>query len=256
MGNKLTIGSIKHSFFNDSVSKKTLLFNHSSFDFDQLKNEYGILYQLFSSQDELFKNPEVMSYLYYLNNLMSFYYQCDYVREDVKKLVAQRLMIERFISQEYDQEVQKLINKASASLKDIIRANYSNLPNMSVFRKYVGLTNSKRSYWGYSRSLANHSILFLQTICMSVSQEFINLLEQSRQPLIILGIGLYLLRFFIHFLMMMKHILYAAVSEDLSVKKVLKQEMDKRFFTMASDLVWGLVNLLTNYNIFPAYAVD
>ncbi|MGL5743200.1 MAG: hypothetical protein ACRCXC_12035 [Legionella sp.] len=50
---------------------------------------------------------------------------------------------------------------------------------------------------------------------------------------------------------MIKHIIQAALNEELSTKKVLQQELEKRGFTMASDLVWAVVvGLLTTYSDF------
>ncbi|RUR08401.1 hypothetical protein [Legionella sp. km772] len=243
------MSSIKHSFFNPATSKANLSFKEDDFDLEQLKNEFGFLSQLFARKDSLLKNYKAISYFYYLANLLSLYYQQDYVREEVEKLTVQRMNIEIFIKEHFDEREHCLIHESSAHIKKALLTSTTLLPSIASFRKTVGFLNSKRSYWGYSRALANHAIFYLQmSFPTSVSLEIIDLLEQSRQPLVNLGIGLYFLRFALHLLMIFKHLFHAALNDELSVKKVLSQELDKRFFTMISDLVWAIVNLLTSYN--------
>lgn len=252
---KSKISSIKHSFFDKSLKKKdNFSFKSDDFNLDQLQNEFTSLYQLFISKHLLFKNPELISYMYYLCNLMSNYYQCDYVHDEVQQLAEKRKIIEGFINEHFTDQEQVSIFEPCVSLDNFILDFTPSLISISKFRKYIGLLNTKRSYWGYSRALANHAIIYFQNNCISdplcISAEVIDLLNQLREPLIVLGITLYFLRFLINFVIMLKHIIHAAMCKELSVTKVLKQELDKRGYTMASDLIWAIVNLLINYNNF------
>ena len=262
----MRISLIKQGFFNQSIKEGSdLSFIEDDFDLNFIQFEFSSLYQLFIVNKGLWlKNKEVVSYMYYLCNLMMLYYQYDYVRADLESLREKRQEIEVFINENFTLEEQELINKFSYGLKTHILDDTPSLISISKVRRHVSILNANRSHWGYSRALANHAIIYLQKNCASdfineeneimgvqcVSTDIINLLNKSREPLAVLGIILYELRFLINLVLMIKHIVQAAINKDLTAKKVLKQEMEKRGFTMISDMAWGMVTLLTTYNNF------
>lgn len=129
-------------------------------------------------------------------------------------------------------------------------------------RGCVCTLNTNRSKFIYSRGLAYHAIIFLQR--SSISElifelnsilgnqysftEGINFLNYSREAIVNLGIILNGLRFIIDLIFITKHIVLTKNKEELSVKEVLKQEMEKRGFTMGSDLMGIIASLVTTYN--------
>ena len=258
---KSKIGLIKHSFFDNSLKGKAYFsFIEDDFDLDLVQGECSSLYKLFISNKEYWlKDRKLLSYMYYLCNLLIRYYQHDYVSADLKKLQDRKKEIEAFIKEHFSQEEQELIHQYSTK----VLGYTSSFISISTVRKHISTLNTNRSHWGYSRALANHAITYLQNNCpfasihignealdnQCVSADIINLLNQSREPLIVLGITLYSLRFVINFVLVLKHVINAALSKELSSKKVLKQEMEKRGFTMANDLAWAVANLLTNYRV-------
>ena len=260
------ISAIKHGFFDKSLKKKhDISFKENDFDINQFQEEFHSLYQLFiSNKQHWLKEKEIVSYMYYMCILTGLYYQYDYVNEDLQKLSEKRIEIEQYISKHFSKKEQASISERSNKLKSYFTEHQASFISISKLRKYAAMLNANRSYWGYSRALANHAILYFQTHCPShfnttandmigeqcISQEIINLLNKSREPLVILGITLHSLRFTINFSLLIKHVVEAARNNELSTKNVLMHELEKRGFTMASDLVWAIVTLLTNYNVF------
>jgi hypothetical protein len=263
---KSRISLIKHGFFDESLKKiDGFSFKEDDFNLAQLQSELSSLYQLFISNKKYWlKNSKIVSYMYYLCNLMIRYFQYDYVNADLQKLEEKRKEIEEFIKENFSKIEQDSINTLSHSLKDNTVDDTPSFVSISKVRKHISMLNTDRSHWGYSRALANHAIIYLQNSGVSefintgnevrgnqgISTDILNLLNKSREPLTIMGITLYMLRFLINLMMMLKHIIQAAINKELSSKKVLQQEIEKRGFTMANDIVWATVNLLTTYNNF------
>lgn len=263
------IGLIKHTFFNNSSKKNDFSFKEEEFNLDRLKHEFSSLYQvIISNESHWTEESFTVLYLYYLCDLLISYYQLDYVGSDLEKLKQLRKKIQAFYKIDFIQEQQKKIEGFPGLMIEGVRTSVldglSSLISISKLRHYIGTINTKRSQFSYSRGLANYAILYLQKSSVSeLIQEInkvlgnqlsfiegINFLNKSREAIADLGILLYGLRFFINLILMLKHIVQSVISDELSANKVLKQEMEKRGFIMASDLVWSLVGLLTTYNNF------
>lgn len=266
---KSKIGLIKHTFFNNSFKKNDFSFKEEEFRLDQLKYEFSSLYQvIISNKSNWAEDSPIVLYLYFLCDLLISYHELDYVGSDLEKLRQCRKKIEEFYKIGHVQEKQKSIEGFSEFMREELRMNtlgyLSSFTSISKLRQYIGTINTKRSQFSYSRGLANYAIIYLQKSSISeLIQEInkvlgnqysfsegINFLTKSREAITDLGISLYALRFFINLILMIKHIVESAISEELSARKVLKQEMEKRGFTMANDLVWTIVGLLTTYNNF------
>jgi hypothetical protein len=246
------IGLIKHTFFNNTLKKDDVSFKEDAFSLAQLRTEFSSLYQVLMSNKPLCaSNKELVFYTSYLCDLMICYYQHDYVRADLQKLIQQQKEIEALLGDELIKNEQEF--------------NYfSSLLSITELRKYVGQINTSRSKFTYSRSLASYTIVYLQKSSFSafireVNKKLgnqysfidgVNFLNESRELTSNLGIVLYAARFIMHLILVIKHVILAATNDKLSAKKVFKQEMQKRGFTMASDLVWATVGLLTTYNNF------
>ncbi|PWY57037.1 hypothetical protein DGG96_01080 [Legionella qingyii] len=266
---KSKIGLIKHAFFNNSLKKNNLSFKEDEFHLDRLNDEFLSFHQVFISNKSCWTQESVtVHYLYFLCDSLISYYQLDFVDSDLKKLKQFRKKLEAFYKIDLAQEKRKSIDNFSEfmieGLQTSILDHLTSFISISKLRQNVGALNTWRSQFTHSRSLANYVIIYLQKSSVSeLIQEVntvlgnqysfidgINFLNNSRKAITDLGIFLYTFRFVINLILVLKHILQSAISEELSSKKVLKQEMEKRGFIMASDLVWAGVGLLTTYNNF------
>lgn len=266
---KSKIGLIKHSFFYNSFKKIDFSFKEEEFCLDQLKYEFSSLYQVLVSNKSYWTEESfIVLYLYFLCDLLISYYHLDYVGSELEKLKQFRKKIEALYKIDHVREKQKSIEGFSEFIREEVQTSIldflSSLISISKLRQYVGTINTKRSQFSYSRGLANYAIIYLQKSFISELIQEINkvignqysfveglyLLNKSREAITDLGILLYTLRFFINLILMIKHIVESAISDELSARKVLRQEMEKRGFMMANDLVWAVVGLLTTYNNF------
>ncbi|ASQ46160.1 hypothetical protein [Legionella clemsonensis] len=263
----LKINQIKHNFFTRSPSQlEELQFKESDFDLKQLNLEFSSTYQLFiSNKGTLTKESELLLYLNYLCEVMMGYYQLDYVEADLSRLLLKKKEIEQFIKQECcranpNKTYSVIYGETKKSTSDCTLI----LTRSSRCREYTSTLITNCSYWNYSRSLANYLIIYLQengfaafmkTINEKIGphyslQAFMKWLDKPQKILRLSSIMLYVFRFMTNLMVLLKHVINAAISNKLSSKKVLTQEIEKRGFTMANDMVWGSVNLLSNYNRF------
>ncbi|KTD02231.1 hypothetical protein [Fluoribacter gormanii] len=266
---KSKIGLIKHTFFNNSFKKNNLSFKEDEFHLERLKDEFLSLHQIIISNESCCTEENVaVHYLYFLCDFLISYYQLDFVDSDLKKLKQLRKKIEAFYKTDPGQEQQKSIDNFPEFMVEGLQTSIldylSSFISISKLRQNVGALNTRRSQFTHSRSLAIYIIIYLQKSSVSeliqkvntvLGNQYsfidgINFLNNSRKSITDLGILLYTFRFIINLILMLKHILQSAISEELSTKKVLKQEMEKRGFIMVSDLVWAVAGLLTTYNNF------
>ncbi|MFA6302669.1 MAG: hypothetical protein WC627_06000 [Legionella sp.] len=260
----------KHSFFNNSVKNlKPISFTDKDFNLNQLRSEFITLYQLFLSNKEYWsKKPEIIFYINYIGDLLISYYEKDYVRSELEKLKKQKHQIELFIKMHFmeseDESYNKLHDFLFYRLKNTLYAYTETLTHIDTFRSQIDKLSTIRSRWNSSKSLAlffinlmqNSSISeLIQEINILLGNQFsvgdgINFLNQSREAMTIFGIVLFGVRFLINFALILKHTFQAYKDKDLSSIKVLQQELVKRGFIVANDLVWTIISLLTNCNIF------
>ncbi|KTD76527.1 hypothetical protein [Legionella waltersii] len=270
----LKTSSLKHNFFNRTNSSiPELSFTEEEFNLSLLSLEFSTLYELFlSNKERLQANNGMVLYLNFLCNYLISYYQTDYVAENLNQLLMKKNELDRFIE---EQSIQNKRNK-----REPLEANCKAQPkkssdefihsfvSSSKIRKHLSSFISNRSYWNYSRALSNHVINYLQKIGAVDSLKEINelfglnyspeeltaLLDKPQIALRLLGFILYGLRFALNLLIMTKHVVLAALNPKLSSKKVLVQEVEKRSYTMSTDLFWGTVNL---FNFFgPHWGID
>ena len=261
---KSQLSIIKHRFFSSQERSEHFSFKENDFDLNQLHSEYSSLYQIFTSNKRFYiNNLQVALYVDYICDLMISYYEHDVVNAELHKLYQQKKEIEAFIQVHASQEEHQPIHEFSEYLVNRLKNNLheykSSLSSITKIRTQMGDINSWRSQFNYSRALATQTINFLQNsqILQEINAilgnqftfvEGLTLLNESREALAILGIVLFSFRFMINLILMIKHTIQAAMDKELSANKVLKQELEKRGFTMASDLVWSVVTLLTTYN--------
>lgn len=265
---KAQISHIKHTFFNNPHKKCDLSFKEEEFNLDQLRQEFFLLYQVvLSNKSFRLKNNEVLFYLLYLCDVLILYYQYDYVSSELQKLKQIRVEINALIQGNLvkkQEKMDELSDFVFNELKKNAQSSLSIFTSISELRKRAGTLNTNRSRFTYSRGLAKYFISYLQKSSIAEFIQEINkilgnpysfaegmdFLNKSSEVITDLGIALFSFRFTLNLVLMIKHVIKAAMSKELSANKVLQQEMEKRGFAMASDLVWATVGLLTTYNNF------
>ncbi|CEK10405.1 hypothetical protein [Legionella hackeliae] len=256
------INRIKHNFFSSSANQSAKLsFKETDFNLNQLKAEFSSLYQLFiANKHALKKEGEIVAYISCLCNLMIDYYKLDYVEDDLHALLEKKNEIERFIKETTSEETKPLtvlskVRKGASNFATVVMSS-------AKLREDASFLITNRSYWNYSRTLASYLIIYLQENGFAAFmeainekigspynlQDFVRLLDKPQRILRVSSVALYTLRFMINLTVMIKHVVKAALNKELSSQKVLIQEMEKRGYSMANDMVWGTVNLLSNYN--------
>ncbi|KTD10917.1 coiled-coil protein [Legionella gratiana] len=265
---KSQISLIKHAFFNNSYKKSNFSFKEDEFSLEQLRKEFFLLYQVvLSNKSYWLKDNEAVFYLLFLCDVLILYYQNDYVSSDLQKLKQLRKEIEALFAEDLVKK-EKIRDQFPDFLLNELRINVQNFlsifMSISELRKCVGNLNTNRSRFTYGRGLAKYLIIYLQKssvadLVQEVNQilgnpysfnEGMDFLNKSSEVITNLGIALYAFRFILNLILMIKHVIQAALREELLVNKVLQQEMAKRGFVMASDLVWATVGLLTTYTNF------
>jgi hypothetical protein len=264
------INLLKHGFFKKSSnSLDEFSFKEDDFNLKQLKSEFLTLYKIVNSNKySLNSESEIVQYLKWLCDLLIRYYQCDYVADDLQALLEKKQKIAAFFQEDLAFKYQNLAPEFSSFLADKIKNNakkfFLSFKSSSQIRSYISSLIVNRTYWNYSRGFARLTTLYLlqsnwaelirkinQFIGLYCSPEYLlQLLEVPREILRALSFSLYVLRIIINLLMAVKHLIHAAISTELSLKKVLIQEIEKRAYITASDMGWCVVNLLTNYYQF------
>lgn len=264
------ISLLKHGFFRKSSnSLEEVSFKDDNFNLKQIKSEFSTLFQIVNSNKPyLNSESELVQYLNWLCDVLIRYYQCDYVADDLQDLLEKKQKMAVFFQKNLAFEYQNPSLEYSAFLADKIKNDakkfFLSFKSSAKFRAYISSFIVNRTYWNYSRTLARLTTLYLlQSDCGELVRQIneiigfycspeylLHILEMPREILRALSFSLYALRILINLLMVAKHVFQAALSTELSVKKVLIQEIEKRAYITASDLGWCIVNLLTNYYQF------
>ncbi len=257
------INLIKQGFFDKSVnSAHSFSFKDQDFDLNQLNFEFLTVYQLIDlNKNSLQKDCEIVLYLQWLCNLLIYYYQCDYVANDLKNLREKKQKIDSFIANnlpfeplDFSYFLQNKIKKETVEFMISFKSS-------SKIRAIISSLMTNRTYWNYSRSFAKILTLYLLQSSLSIlllkinqfiglycsPEYFLKLVELPKEILRISSFSLNLLRLVLNLLMAIKHIFNALISPELSAKKVLIQELEKRAYLLANDTLWGIVNSLSSY---------
>lgn len=252
-----------------------LSFRDKDFNLSLLSQEFSTLYELFlSNQSNALINKNFICYLDYLCDLLISYYQADYVADDLIMFQQRKKVIAHFIEKQTSHSLADLaitsppsaLKKFNLDLNEFIHSYESS----AKIRKHLSSAIRNRSYWNSSRSLSNNLIAYLQKNgvvdtfqelnermgIVYKPEELIELLDKPQTILRILGFALYGVRFLLNLTIMVKHIILAALNPNLSSKKVIVQEVEKRSYTMSTDLFWGSVNALNYFGVFWGIAPE
>ncbi|MBA2652497.1 MAG: hypothetical protein H0U73_09565 [Tatlockia sp.] len=263
------ISLLKHGFFNQSQRQfSDFSFKENDFNLNQLNSEFSTLFKIINSNASYLHNEsELVLYSNQLCDLLIRYYQLDYVAENAEFLLKKKKEIEQLFqkklsikSQIPDNLILQLPDKITNNLINFIRSFKSS----AKIRSYISNLSTNRTYWNYSHWLGRIFFFYMQKsplaevikkinkiIGLNYSSDYVlHLLELPKELLRVLSYSLYGLRLSINLLIIIKHLIQAAISDDLSTKKVLFQELEKRAYQMVSDLAWGIVCLLSNHSQF------
>jgi hypothetical protein len=266
----LKTSSLKHNFFNRTNSSiPDLSFTEEDFNLSHLNLEFSTLYEIFlSNKGQLQANNGMVLYLNFLCDYLTLYYQIDYVSENLNQLLIKKKEIVRFIEEQSIQDDKNIKGPPEPNCVEQLKKSSDefmlSFASSAKIRKHLSSLISNRSYWNYSRALSNNVISYLQKTGVVDSLKEINvlfglnytpeeltaLLDKPQTALRLLGFILYGLRLALNLLIMTKHIVLAALNPNLSSKKVMIQEIEKRSYTMSTDLFWGTVN---TFNFFGPY---
>jgi len=144
----------------------------------------------------------------------------------------------------------------------VIQDNTSSLISTDGLRSLISRLNAYRTWWNCSRRLSGFATGYLEDAgVLDVLKPFnvafghhyhpgdLNaLLDHSRDSLRALSVGLYGARFMLNAVALFQQVVNAYGDPRLSARAVAGQELEKYGVSMFNDLVWGTVNLLTNYS--------
>ncbi|MDI9817995.1 MULTISPECIES: hypothetical protein [unclassified Legionella] len=132
--------------------------------------------------------------------------------------------------------------------------------SLSKLRDKVAASNLNRIYWFFCRTTVANSLRLARDLQWMEKlgnllgkkidvEAFIHTLEVPNDILRFLSVGFFAVRFIMNAGVLMKHTLFPSEKErKLDWKKRFSNEIYKRHAVFLNDLVWGTVNLLTNYN--------
>lgn len=132
--------------------------------------------------------------------------------------------------------------------------------HVSKIKDKISLANVYRIYWFFCRTAITKSFLLARELEVidrigSVLGKKINvdniisIIEGPNEVFRALSVGFFAARFIMNAGMLIKHVFFPNNKEKaLAWHKRLANEMYKRHADFLNDLVWGTVNLVTNYN--------
>lgn len=219
--------------------------------------------QLFDSLKKTKNNEQFWLYLYYCCIMLK---QCYEIYDKKQKVAEYEAQIEQIKSHlDIDCVIERkkkesyfhyLMNKIKKDLIYLIKAP----TKISDLRDEVGKANIYRIYWYFCRTTLKNSLLLAQELHLleklgnvlgkQISAEkIIHNLEIPNEIFRFLSVGFFAARLIMNTGMLLKHTVFASDKErKLNWEKRLYNEVYKRHPTMINDVVWGVVNLVTNYN--------
>lgn len=238
---------------------------------DAIESEANLLYVLFKSNKKKSKHSKVaeqqayaMAYLlYYVCHILKNYYE--HYSQLQQRAFDERLSeLEAFFKEEnidkkagHAHVISQMVADAKANTIDIL---INSAKHTSVLRANVDKLNMWRIYWIFVHFSANQSVLVANQykIFEFMSKltghhidgdRLLNTLNIPNQIFNVLSVAIYALRLLIDIVMILKHTIGASDSEKEADRKArFLKEWHKRKWDMLNNIVWGTINLLTNYN--------
>lgn len=205
---------------------------------------------------------ELWLYSYYCCSLLKQYHS---VYGQHSKVAEYQQLMQDIRSYQSNQLPVKYKNKQSffnAICEKIVRflKYILTLPrHLSRLKEVVGFSNLNRLYWVFCRlALVNSlrlvkDLQFLDKIEAVLNKKidveaFIKTFDRPNDVLRVFSVALFVIRIMMNLALLLKHTFFPAQQEKLLPRKErFLQEIYKRHPEFLNDLVWGMVNTLTNY---------
>lgn len=222
-----------------------------------IEQEFNQLFASLKNQSD--DNKEFWLYCYYCCKMLHSYYSAYGKKDKADYYGAQCDKLEKRCRTNSlpEDEIRSLKQKIAADLGVLV----STPVHIAKLRDWAGFGNIYRLHATFCRLTVRESILLANEL------KWLDILEQkfgfradvngmvstlnAPAPLFnVLSVGLFVARFIINAAMLLKHTFVPATDEEesLSIKKRFYQELYTRHWGMINEAVWGVTNLLTNYN--------
>ena len=255
----------KHAFFSGTITKESVDARAEAKPYSFLADNHSLLVQefdqMFASLEKQGRNRrEFWFYCYYCCQMLESYYTSYHKLKQAKKYRDEASYIlhhaiEGSFADPLSQArfIDALRDKLTTALSEVIRTP----KHTSDIEQWLGFTNIYRIHFTFCRIFVRQSVLFarelqwleqLQGLTGTTVEDMVASINGPAQIFYTLSVGLMVARFMLNAGMLLKHTLCAGAKErDLSMQKRFMQELYNRHCTMLNDLVWGTVNLVTNY---------
>lgn len=229
-----------------------------------IETEFSNVFAVLRRQKEN-ENKQFWLWCYYCASLLEdFYsdkaYQNSKNKEtyhNYKKIIEAHLNINNLpLPVQADKSFIEAISKSfTDSLDDLMTSVF----HLSRIRDYVSISNVYRLFWVFSRITFISGLRLAQSlqwienldkflnIHTDVNQ-IISVLEAPNMVLSYLSVGLFIARFLIDSILLIRHTFFPSELENTTRWERFKYELQKRHFRLANDFVWALINFLTNLN--------
>lgn len=230
-----------------------------------MEHEFRNLFAILQKKGEARETHWSLCY-YYCRMLEKYYQAYENTREQEKYATAAEtirtwctakpsVVDDEKLQQEQQSFLASLWQKFTDSVLDIL-----SMPlHLSKMRTKIGLLNIYRIYWAFCRiALTNTLILmrdkgWIERLGTMLNKhidvkKIIAVLEKPAEAFRAMSVAFFAIRFLFNFTMMFKHGLFPSEQEEiLTTKERFLAEAKKRLPDFMNDIVWGTVNLLSNY---------
>ncbi|WP_133128081.1 hypothetical protein [Legionella nagasakiensis] len=249
----------KQGFFSSSVNSiETVRVRASEKEYDFLARNRFLIEQefnhLFASLKKNAENREAFwLYCYYCSLMLQSYYQAYGKFDQAEKYRKLGEEIAYFYEKGTFPEasiIQSWQNRFSHDLGELA----STPKHSSKIRDWVSLTNITRMQLVFSRLTLKQLLVMIQGSSFLEKIDIGDMLSTLDKPAGVfnmLSVGVFAARFAINIGMILKHTFFPSDAEkSLSLKERFSQELSKRHCDLLNDMVWGVVNGLTNYSMY------
>ncbi len=236
----------------------------------ELENEFNLLLTLFrSNKQKMLKDKineeqaKALSYmLFYLAHILNNYHKhygeirCCTYQQVIEELELFFKKQQKESAEAHHHVLKQMALDAKNNLLGILKT----CRHTSKMRDDVSKANMYRIYWIFCHFTMRQAVLCANNIKLFDklehvtgkkidSQGFLKALDTPNNIFNILSVGIYALRLLIDIAMIFKHTCFPTDDEaEVAKKERFLREWNKRKWDMLNNIVWGTVNLITNYN--------
>lgn len=254
---------------NAKIIEAEKLANKKDYEFllknqGNLETEFKLMFAVLKKQKD--KNNEAFwSYCYYCATMLETFYKAysqQAKAEEYQKLKQQ--IKDHLLKTEAEEKKKKDEESFIAYLENCFISGFRNIINIpfhiSAIRDYVAFSNLCRVYWVFCRLTLTNGLLLAKELQLIEAldailgthtnvDKIISTLQAPNGVLNYFSVGLFLIRFIIDTGLLIRHTFFPTEAERKAPAwERFKYEVKKRHCNNANDLVWALVNFLTNFN--------